>query len=149
MKDLFKNPESSYPDLPTPISSRGGYSNASGTFPTSRRLQRKPKSREDLSQPSGKTEPKKSYESTNSTDRYFGSFSIESKRHVWDLLKKHPEFGDEPSLRLNRIRNNTPEVLPNDPIKTPTNGGFTVYTTPRTNESNLSGPVHLSKRSSK
>jgi hypothetical protein len=131
MKDLFKNPDSSYPDLPTPISSLGGYSNASGTFPSSRRLQRKAKSREDLSQPSETTESKSSYDSSNATDRYFGSFSIESKRHVWDLLKKHPEFSDDRGLRLNRIRNNTPEVLPNDPIKTPTNGGFTVYQNPQ------------------
>ena len=63
----------------------------------------------------------------NATDRYFGSFSIESKRNVMDLLKTHPEFGQKGPLRLNRVGNNTREVLLNDPTKTVENGGHILY----------------------
>jgi hypothetical protein len=136
------------PDLPTPISSQGGYGNAMGAFHLDRSLQRKVKSRKDLSQPKPKPErvstDRDGEENTDEempffeglgdyrTDddamsRYYGAFSVESKRHVWDLLKKHPEFGSESGVRLNRIRNNTTEVLSNDPIKNITNGGYVVY----------------------
>lgn len=127
MDGLFKNP----PDLPSPINSSGGFSNGSGRFPLSRKLQRKPNS-PPRHRETHKSETFSSV-SENSVDRYFGSFSVESERHVWDLLKKHPEFGDKGSLRLNRIRNNTKDVLPNDPLKMPINGGFTVYHSPRNN----------------
>ena len=65
-------------------------------------------------------------ETDDATQRYFGSFSIEAKRHVWDLLKQHPEFGDKGPLRLNRVGNNTREVLPNDPTITQENGGYRI-----------------------
>lgn len=126
------------PDLPTPISSQGGYGNAMGTFNLDRSLSRKVRSRKDLSQPKRLDEEDEEeipffegmgdYRTEDDAmSRYYGSFSTESKRHVWDLLKKHPEFGREGPVRLNRVRNNTAEVLPNDPIKNVTNGGYVVY----------------------
>ncbi len=138
------------PDLATPISSQGGYGNAMGTFNLDRSLNRKVRSRKDLSQPKSKPKPDEvsvgeDDEGGNDVEmpffeglgdyrtdddamsRYYGSFSIESKRHVWDLLKKHPEFGHKDGVRLNRVRNNTTEVLTNDPIKNVTNGGYVVY----------------------
>lgn len=66
-------------------------------------------------------------EVADSVDRYYGSFSLESKRHVWDLLDKHPKFGRKGNSRLGQIDNNTREVLPNDPIKTIQNGGKITY----------------------
>ena len=63
----------------------------------------------------------------NATDRYFGSFSIEAKRNVMDLLKTHPEFDEKSKIRMNRIGNNTREVMPNDPTKIVENGGYIVY----------------------
>jgi len=137
MDSLFQNPS----DLPTPLNSRGGNSTGSGTFSIRRKLKRKENGTQEL--PQEPTKRGSSNPSENSVDRYFGSFSLESKRHVWDLLKKHPEYGDEGGLRLNRIRNNTSEVLRNDPIKTPINGGFTVYQHPENNESDTSGPGFL------
>ena len=128
-----RDKESNIPDLATPINSQGGYGNAMGDFTTDQSLSRKVKSRKDLAQPAGKSysegDPNENgTKSPNgSIDRYFGSFSIESKRHVWDLLKKHPQFGDGTSVRMNRIRNNTREVLPNDPFRNVTNGGYIVY----------------------
>ena len=65
-------------------------------------------------------------ETDDATQRYFGSFSIEAKRNVWDLLKQHPEFGDNKGLRLNRVENNTREVMPNDPTITQENGGYRI-----------------------
>ena len=126
------NSNSNVPDLATFLNSQGDYGNAAGSFNLNRSLQRKVRSRKDLSQP--KREPEeimKNFEEPTTDDdamlRYYGAFSIESKRHVWDLLKKHPEFGDEHQIRLNRVRNNTAEVLPNDPIRNVTNGGYVVY----------------------
>lgn len=138
--------ESNIPDLSTPLSSQGGYGNAMGNFALDRSLRRKVKSREDLAQPAGQ-----SYDEQNplsngtgaangSIDRYFGSFSLESKRHVWDLLSKHPQFGDEGAIRKNRIRNNTREVLPNDPFRNVTNGGYIVYENPDPETSNDNSP---------
>lgn len=116
------------PDLPTPLSSQGGYGNASGKFNLERSLERKIKSREDLSQPRRQSPlDTTSLSEDNSINRYFGDFSIESKRHVLDLLSKHPQFGDEAGLRKNRIRNNTKEVIPNDPYRNVTNGGYVIF----------------------
>ena len=134
-------------DAPTPISSAGaptqGYGNATGDFDLSKELRRKIKSRKDLSQPASKVKNELEDRSQpqyqegplatggsqqdNSTSRYFGSFSIESKRNVWDLLKKHPEFGQKGNVRMNRVGNNTREILLNDPTKTVTTGGNIVY----------------------
>lgn len=138
--------ESNIPDLATPINSQGGRGNAMGDFHTSRSLHRKVRSRKDLSQPKrvefeepGPLSTGEGYPD-NAMNRYFGSFSLESKRHVWDLLKKHPLFGDEGPVRKNRIRNNTTEVLPNDPFRNVKNGGYIVYEHPETNDTNLPGP---------
>lgn len=128
MDSLFQNPYEGVPDPATPLNSQGNYGNASGNFNLKRSLQRKVKSRKDLSQPQDYADP-----STDSVTRYFGDFSLESKRHVWDLLKKHPKFDKEGSIRMNRIQNNTSEVLTNDPIKLPQNGGYTLYEHPETN----------------
>jgi hypothetical protein len=133
-------------DAPTPISSAGaptqGYGNASGEFDLKKELRRKVKSRKDLNRVSNEQEPMRDNtdpqykegplstggdEKDDATSRYFGSFSIESKRHVWDLLDKHPKFDEKPGLRLNRVGNNTREVLPNDPTKTVENGGYMIY----------------------
>jgi hypothetical protein len=149
MKEFFEGnkSESQTPDAPTPISSAGTptqkYGNASGEFDLEKHLKRKIKSRKDLSQPALKTTDKLEDRSQpqyqegplatggsqedNATDRYFGSFSIESKRHVWDLLSKHPEFDEKGPVRLNRVNNNTREVLLNDPTKTVNNGGNISY----------------------
>ena len=141
MKELFHNP----PDLPTPLNSQGGFSLGSGGFKVQRKLKRKksdPVYQESPRHRSGSS----SSVSENATDRYLGSFSVDSKRHVWDLLAKHPKFDDSGGLRLNRVRNNTSEVLKNDPVKTPLNGGFTVYQKPTSNDSNLPGPRLLFER---
>lgn len=147
MKGLFQNPEEFRPDLPTPINSQGGYGNGFGAFGLKRSLQRKIKPRKDLSQPKerpfSEADPLRttSGSDNNAVDRYFGAFSIESKRHVWDLLGKHPQFGDDGSLRKNRIRNNTTEVLPNDPFRNVTNGGYVVYEHPEPNGTNSQRPT--------
>lgn len=134
MKDLF---DSNLPDAATPLNSTGGYRNASGSFPIGRSLQRKIKSREDLDQPKRElpTEGGNPLETTsgsenNATDRYFGAFSLASKRHVWDLLGKHPRFDSKKDINTNRIENNTREVLPDDPLKTVNNGGSINYGKP-------------------
>jgi hypothetical protein len=133
-------------DAPTPISSAGvptqGYKNASGDFDLKKELRRKIKSRKDLNRVKNESEPMRDNtapeyqegpmntggsQTDNATDRYFGSFSIESKRNVWDLLDKHPKFDEKPGLRLNRVGNNTREVLLNDPTKTVSNGGYIQY----------------------
>jgi hypothetical protein len=149
MDQLFQNPDEGQPDLATPINSQGGRGNGAGGFNLKRSLQRKVKSREDLSQPKRESFNEQNPLSTgtntenNAVDRYFGAFSIESKRHVWDLLGKHPEFGDKPGIRMNRIRNNTTEVLPNDPFRNVTNGGYTVYEHPENNDANIQRPSQL------
>jgi hypothetical protein len=134
------------PDAPTPISSAGTptqpYGNATGEFNLSKSLKRKVRSRKDSGQP--KVEPKDDLpdvsapgyqegplntggsQTDNSTDRYFGSFSVEAKRNVQDLLKTHPEFGKKGSMRMNRVGNNTREVMPHDPTKTVENGGYVI-----------------------
>ena len=98
--------ETQTPDTPTPISSAGvptqGHSNAAGDFDVVKELRRKVKSRKDLSQPALKAKNKledvsqpqyqegplatAGDQQDNATDRYFGSFSIEAKRNVMDLL---------------------------------------------------------------
>lgn len=151
MKDLFSNPGSGPPDLPTPINSNGGRDNGAGKFDLKRSLQRKVKSRKDLSQPASEVYVEQNPLTTgtgtenNAVDRYFGAFSIESKRHVWDMLSKHPEFQDEEKIRMNRIRNNTTEVLPNDPFRNVTNGGYVVYEHPETNGTDVQRSSRLSK----
>mgnify|MGYP007121424184 CR=1 FL=1 len=57
----------------------------------------------------------------DATSRYFGSFSIEAKRNVFDLLKNHPEYNN------GRVKNNTREVMKNDPTITIENGGHMIY----------------------
>lgn len=134
------------PDTPTPISSAGTptqkYRNASGEFNLEKHLSRKVKSRKDLDQPKKGNVPMRDNtapeygegplntggsETDDATSRYFGSFSIEAKRHVYDLLKQHPEFDEKEKIRMNRIGNNTREVMPNDPTKTVENGGHIIY----------------------
>lgn len=120
MDDFFS---SQVPDTPTPISSAGvptqPYGNAAGEFDLKNKYgSRKVKSRKDLDQPA--------FGEDDAIDRYFGSFSIEAKRHVWDLLQQHPQFGDKGKMRMNRVGNNTREVLPNDPTITQENGGYRI-----------------------
>lgn len=121
MNDLFQGQQP--PDAPNPLSSAGSprqpYSNAAGDFDLHKSLKRKVKSREDLDQPA--------YTEDDAQKRYFGDFSIESKRHVWDLLDKHPTFGRQNGLQLNRVGNNTRVVIPKDPTKTPVNGSHILY----------------------
>jgi len=119
MKDFF---DAQKPDTPTPLNSEGEYKNAAGSFSLKRSLERKTPSRKDLDQPH--------FSEDDAIKRYYGDFSIQSKRHVRDLLKKHPLFGDEGNMRMNRIDNNTREVLKNDPLKQVQNGGHIVYTKP-------------------
>lgn len=140
------------PDLATPLNSQGGYGNAMGPFSLKQSLRRKVRSRKDLSQPKRtEDDPILNHGEDDSITRYYGDFSIESKRHVRDLLKKHPEFGDDGVIRKNRIRNNTTEVLTNDPIRIVTNGGYIVYKHPEepkeheTNEPQLSRSKNLFK----
>ena len=141
------NTESGIPDTPTPISSAGTptqkYGNASGEFNLEKSLKRKIKSRKDLSQPAGKTQNKLEDRSQpqyqegplstggsqedDATSRYFGSFSIEAKRNVMDLLQNHPEFQRKGKMNMGRIDNNTRDVMPGDPTKTIENGGHVVY----------------------
>lgn len=127
--------QSNLPDLSSPLNSQGGYGNASGEFDLTRSLGRKVKSRKDLSQPrrplrKDKLPPARESGGEDANERYFGSFSLESKRHVWDLLRKHPLFGREGQSRSNRIENNTRDVLTNDPLRLVNNGGHIVYKTP-------------------
>lgn len=143
MDELFS---SNVPDAPTPISSAGtptqGYRNAAGDFDLKRGLTRKAKSRDDLDQPKkgevpmrDNTDPQYQEgplntggsQKDNATDRYFGSFSMEAKRNVMDLLQTHPKFGRKGNVQMNRVENNTREVMPNDPTKTVENGGHILY----------------------
>lgn len=135
-------------DAATPINSSGGYGNATGDFNLKRKQpqERKVKSRKDLGQPQKKpgndlpnmTVPDPDYaedgpmktpggEQDNASDRYFGAFSIEAKRNVQDLLKTHPLFGEENKMRMMRLKNNTREVLPNDPTRVSEVGGSINY----------------------
>jgi len=124
---------SNVPDAPTPISSAGNptqkYGNAAGDFDLHRSLERKIKSRKDSDQPK--------FSEDDSIKRYYGDFSIESKRNARDLLRTHPEFGNKGKMRMNRVGNNTREVLPHDPTKTVENGGHIVYQDePQTSQKN-------------
>lgn len=134
-------------DAATPLNSAGTptqpYSNASGDFDLKNKFgPRKVKSRKDLDQPKDGEEPMRDNtapqyqegplntggtQTDNATDRYFGSFSVESKRNVMDLLKTHPEFGQKGNVRMNRTGNNTREVMPSDSTKVVQNGGYVVY----------------------
>jgi hypothetical protein len=139
--------ESGIQDAPTPINSAGAptqkYGNASGEFDLEKSLKRKIKSRKDLSQPASKTKNKLEDRSQpqfqegplatggtqqdNAVDRWFGNFSIEAKRNVFDLLQNHPEFQRKGKMNMGRVGNNTKEVMPNDPTKTVANGGHIIY----------------------
>lgn len=144
--DEFLDNSHNVPDTPTPINSAGTptqkYRNAAGEFNLEKHLVRKVKSRNDLDQPKRGKVPMRDNtapeyqegplntggsQTDNATDRYFGSFSIEAKRNVMDLLKTHPEFDEKSKIRMNRIGNNTREVMPNDPTKIVENGGYIVY----------------------
>jgi hypothetical protein len=123
---------SGVPDTATPLNSAGTptqpYGNAAGGFDLKTKLgPRKVKSRKDSDQPKGSPLKVESAEKDDdATARYFGSFSIEAKRNVQDLLKTHPMFDEKSNVRLNRVQNNTREVLPNDPTITQENGGYRV-----------------------
>ena len=133
-------------DTATPINSAGTptqpYSNAAGEFDLNNKYgSRKVKSRRDLDQPKDGEEPMRDgtaaeyiegplntggTETDDATQRYFGSFSIEAKRDVFDLLKNHPEFDQKSNVRMNRVQNNTREVMPEDATKTVENGGYLI-----------------------
>ena len=132
-------------DAATPINSAGtptqSYRNAAGDFNLHKTLKRKPLSRKDLDQPKDGEEPMRDgtdpqyqegplstggTQTDNATDRYFGSFSIEAKRNVFDLLKNHPEFARKGPMNMGRVDNNTKEVMPNDPTITQENGGYRI-----------------------
>lgn len=128
MKELFSN----VPDTPTPINSAGAptqkYRNAAGEFDfKSKHGGRKAKSRQDLDQPKGSPPPTESTQQDDGAiSRYFGSFSLEAKRNVFDLLKNHPQFDRKGDIQMNRVENNTREVMPNDSTKTVENGGYLI-----------------------
>jgi hypothetical protein len=133
-------------DAATPINSAGTptqpYSNAAGEFDLNNKYgTRKVKSRKDLDQPKEGEEPMRDNtapeyiegplntggtETDDATQRYFGSFSIEAKRNVFDLLKNHPEFARKGNVNLGRVENNTREVMPHDETKTVENGGYLI-----------------------
>ena len=136
---------SNVPDAPTPISSAGNptqsYRNAAGEFNLHKELRRKVKSRRDLDQPKAGKEPMRDNtaaeyiegplntggtETDDATQRYFGSFSVEAKRNVFDLLKNHPMFDKKGPVRMNRVENNTREVMPGDATKVVENGGYLI-----------------------
>ncbi len=127
-----KSTSSNTPDTATPLNSAGTptqpYGNAAGGFDLKTKLgPRKVKSRKDSDQPKGSPLKVESAEKDDdATARYFGSFSIEAKRNVQDLLKTHPMFDEKSNVRLNRVQNNTREVLPNDPTITQENGGYRI-----------------------
>ena len=140
---------SNTPDAPTPISSAGtptqNYRNAAGNFNLKKNLKRKVLSRKDLDQPAEEgdepmrdgTDPQYQEgplntggsQTDNANDRYFGSFSIEAKRNVMDLLKNHPEFARKGNVNLGRVGNNTrdKDIMPNDPTRIVENGGYIIY----------------------
>ena len=133
-------------DAATPINSAGTptqpYSNAAGEFDLDNKYgSRKVKLRRDLDQPKDGEEPMRDgtaaeyiegplntggTETDDATQRYFGSFSIEAKRNVFDLLKNHPEFDQKTNVRMNRVQNNTRDVMPHDQTKTVENGGYLI-----------------------
>jgi hypothetical protein len=142
MQELFN---SNVPDAPTPISSAGNptqsYRNAAGDFNLTKELRRKVKSRRDLDQPKDGEEPMRDNtaaeyiegplntggsETDDATQRYFGSFSVEAKRNVFDLLKNHPEFARKGNMNMGRVGNNTREVMPGDATKVVENGGYLI-----------------------
>ena len=134
------------PDTPTPLSSAGTpnqkYRNASGEFNLKNRYgSRKVKSRKDLDQPKDGEEPMRDgtapeyiegplntggSQTDDSVQRWFGSFSIEAKRNVFDLLKNHPEFARKDNMNMGRVENNTRSVMPHDETKTVENGGYLI-----------------------
>jgi len=142
----MKNSSSGIQDAATPINSAGAptqpYGNAAGEFNLENKYgSRKIKSRKDLDQPKDGEEPMRDgtlpkygegplatggNESDDSTKRYFGDFSIEAKRNVFDLLKNHPEFARKGSMNMGRVGNNTREVMPGDATKTVENGGYLI-----------------------
>jgi hypothetical protein len=144
--DEFLSSSHNVPDAPTPINSAGiptqPYGNAAGEFNLKNKYgSRKVKSRKDLDQPKEGEEPMRDgtlpkYDegplstggnsSDDATKRYFGSFSIEAKRNVFDLLKNHPEFARKGNVNMGRVENNTREVMKNDQTKTVENGGYLI-----------------------
>ena len=134
-------------DAATPINSAGTptqpYRNAAGDFDLKNKYgSRKVKSRQDLDQPKDGEEPMRDgtaaeyiegplntggSQTDDANQRYFGSFSLEAKRNVMDLLKTHPEFARKGNMNMGRVGNNTREVMPNDPTKVVQNGGYIVY----------------------
>jgi hypothetical protein len=134
-------------DAATPLNSAGTptqpYKNAAGDFNLHKSLKRKPLSRKDLDQPEDGDEPMRDgtdpqyqegplntggTETDDATQRYFGSFSMEAKRNVMDLLKTHPMYAKKGSVNLGRVENNTrdKDIMPNDPTITQENGGYRV-----------------------
>ena len=133
-------------DAATPLNSAGtptqSYRNAAGEFNLKNKYgSRKVKSRKDLDQPKDGEEPMRDgtapeyiegplntggTETDDATQRYFGSFSIEAKRNVFDLLKNHPEFAKKGNMNMGRVENNTREVMPHDQTKTVENGGYLI-----------------------
>ena len=145
MEELFSNTQ----DAATPINSAGNptqsYRNASGDFNLKNKYgSRKVKSRKDLDQPKDGEEPMRDgtdpqyqegplatggSQTDDATQRYFGSFSVEAKRNVFDLLKNHPEFASKGPMNMGRVGNNTrdKDIMPNDPTRIVENGGYIVY----------------------
>jgi len=145
MDELFSGTQ----DAATPINSAGTptqpYSNASGEFNLQNKYgSRKVKSRRDSDQPKDGEEPMQDgtlpkYDegplstggnsSDDSTKRYFGDFSVESKRNVMDLLQTHPMYAKKGNVNMGRVENNTREknIMPNDPTRVVENGGYIVY----------------------
>jgi hypothetical protein len=144
MDELFIS--SNVPDTPTPINSAGtptqSYRNAAGNFDLKNKYgSRKVKSRKDSDQPKDGEEPMRDgtlpkygegpldtggKSSDDSTKRYFGDFSIESKRNVMDLLQTHPMYAKKGNVNMGRVENNTREVMPHDQTKIVENGGYLV-----------------------
>lgn len=134
------------PDTPTPINSAGvptqPYGNATGEFDLKNKSgSRKVKSRKDSDQPKEGEEPMRDNtapeyiegplntggtQTDDATQRYFGSFSIEAKRNVFDLLKTHPMFARKGNMNMGRVQNNTREVMPHDQTKKVENGGYLI-----------------------
>lgn len=143
MDELFS---SGTQDAATPINSAGtptqSYRNAAGDFDLKNKYgSRKVKSRKDSDQPKEGEEPMRDgtlpkygegplstggNSSDDSTKRYFGDFSIEAKRNVFDLLKTHPMFAKKGNVNMGRVENNTREVMPHDQTKIVENGGYLI-----------------------
>ena len=144
---MDKFPGSKTQDAATPLNSAGTptqpYGNAAGGFDLKNKYgSRKVKSRKDLDQPKEGDEPMRDgtaaeyiegpldtggSQTDDATQRYFGSFSLDAKRNVFDLLKNHPEFARKGNMNMGRVGNNTREVMKNDPTKIVENGGYIVY----------------------